>query len=75
MKRPAVAAGLSFIIPGLGLWYVGLPRFAALNLMLAILIPTLLGVLWPGDYVPYLLLAIAAGSAGCAHAAATRASP
>ena len=76
--RPAVAFLLSFLVPGLGLLYLGKRVAAGVNFSLAMIVPALLIWLWPTgamDVIHYALLAIAAGSAGAAHAAATRAVP
>ncbi|MEZ6132463.1 MAG: hypothetical protein R3C59_27685 [Planctomycetaceae bacterium] len=69
MSRPTMAGILSFIIPGAGLWYLGDHRRATKNLLLAVLLTTL-GVSSAWEHVHYLFLAIAAGSAGYAHAVA-----
>jgi len=67
MSRPTIAAVLSFVIPGAGLWYLGDHRRATKNFLLAVLL-TALGVSSAYEHVHYLFLAIAAGSAGYAHA-------
>ena len=72
MTRPPVAFLLSFAVPGLGLLYLGRWAAAAVNLAIAIAIPLLVLWIWPAralDFLHYVLLAIAAGSAGAAHAA------
>jgi hypothetical protein len=75
MNDSRVAAVLSFVVPGAGLWYAGYRWWAALNLAAALLI-ALLGIMFAPDffseYAHYVVLAIAAASAGIAHAAATR---
>lgn len=72
MKHRTIATALNFVIPGAGLWYLGLKKAGILNLLVAILIPTVIGMFWPGEHVLYVLLAVAAGSAGFAHAAGSR---
>ncbi|HIE96519.1 MAG TPA: hypothetical protein EYG03_22000 [Planctomycetes bacterium] len=69
MSRSTIAAVLSFVIPGAGLWYLGNRGGAVLNLAAAVLL-TVLGTVSQREHVHYLFLAIAAGSAGYAHAAA-----
>ena len=72
MTRPPVAFLLSLVVPGLGLLYLGKRAAAALNLALAVAIPLLVLWIWPSkalDFLHYVLLAIAAGSAGAAHGA------
>jgi hypothetical protein len=71
MKSPARAFLLSFVIPGLGLAYLGKRRSAALNFLVAVFVPVATYLLWPDtslDFMHYVVLAIAAGSAGLAHA-------
>jgi len=73
MKSPRIAAVLSFIVPGAGLWYVGRHAWGALNLVAAIVVPTVLTYTageWFSQYINYVLLGIAAASAGLAHAVA-----
>lgn len=72
MKHRTAATALNFVIPGAGLWYLGLTKAGILNLLVAVLVPTVIGMFWPGEHVLYILLAVAAGSAGFAHAAASR---
>ena len=69
MSRSTIAAVLSFVIPGAGLWYLGNRGRAVLNFTAAVLL-TLIGAVSQREHVHYLFLAIAAGSAGYAHAAA-----
>ena len=69
MSRSAVATVLSFVVPGAGLWYLNHRAKAAMNLLVAILL-TVLGAMSQREHVHYLFLAIAAGSAGYAHAVA-----
>lgn len=59
---------MNAVIPGSGLWYLGLRRMAVINLLAAVLIP-LVGMFWLSEHVHYLFLGVAAGSAGAAHAA------
>jgi LCP family protein required for cell wall assembly len=85
VRSPAVAATLSFLWPGLGQWYVGLPRIAAL-LALPILGLVLLLVAWlaggldhalidllaPAVAVTFIVLVLAEGAlriGALAHAA------
>ena len=72
MKSPVIAAVLNFVIPGAGLIYVGRMYAAAANFAVAVIAPfTWVTFVEDGfDTVPLLTLAIAAGSAGFAHAAA-----
>ena len=67
MSRSAVAAVLSFLIPGAGLWYVGRSGRAIINFVVAAII-TLCALYTAHEHVHYALLAVAAGSAGYAHA-------
>lgn len=76
MKSPRVAAILSFIVPGAGLWYVGRHTWGALNLVAAVVVPVVLAYAageWFSQYINYILLGIAAASAGLAHAVAQQA--
>lgn len=76
MKKPAVAAALSFVLPGAGLWYLGRKSWAIANLLGAAVL--LFGITATGsfsDQIHYVILAVAAGSAGLAHAAASRPAP
>ena len=72
MKRRTIATVMSLFVPGSGLWYLHRKSAAVINLALAILIPTLIGLFWTTEYIHYVLLAVAAGSAGYAHAVGTR---
>lgn len=74
MKRSTKAGLLSFIIPGAGLWYCGRPMLAVVNFLIALACP-LVGfyALLLGEHVLWIILGIAAGSAGYAHAVASRA--
>lgn len=73
MKPATNAALLSFLVPGAGLWYCGRRGFALLNLGIAILCP-LIGMTlgFMGEHMLWVLLAVSAGSAGLAHAMASR---
>jgi len=71
MKSSKTAMLLNFVIPGAGLWYLGMTRGALLNLVVAMLIP-MCGFFWLSEHVHYLFLAVAAGSAGLAHAVASQ---
>ncbi len=71
MKKPTVAATLNFVIPGAGLWYLGRKLWAGANLLGATAL--VLGVVAAGqvsEQIHYVILAVAAGSAGLAHAIA-----
>jgi hypothetical protein len=69
VKSTKTAVALNFLIPGAGLWYLGLHWMALANFLVALTFP-LIGLFWWSEHVHYLFLAIAAGSAGLAHAAA-----
>lgn len=69
MKRRTLPIVLNAVIPGAGLWYLGFAGMAIANLSLAVLIP-LVGSFWFSEHVHWLFLAVAAGSAGVAHAMA-----
>ncbi|MEQ9409098.1 MAG: hypothetical protein RIK87_15290 [Fuerstiella sp.] len=73
MKRRTIATALNFVVPGAGLWYLGRIRSGVLNLLVAILVPVAVGILVSSEttYSLYAVLAVAAGSAGFAHAAGT----
>jgi TM2 domain-containing membrane protein YozV len=73
MRKSTIAALMSVVIPGAGLFYCGRVRSALANLVIALAVP--LVAVWagfPGEHVLWLILAIAAGSAGFAHAAAEK---
>ncbi|MBI1313969.1 hypothetical protein GC176_21960 [bacterium] len=73
MKTSTIAAALNFAIPGSGLWYLGHRVVGVLNLLVATLIVVLLaGVPSVEEEVHYVILAVAAGSAGLAHAVGSR---
>ncbi|QDU36611.1 hypothetical protein Mal4_08980 [Maioricimonas rarisocia] len=71
MTRSHIAFVLSFVLPGAGLCYAGHCGWALLNFAVAVVITvlawysTLTGA---HDSVLYVWLALAAGSAGLAHA-------
>ncbi len=77
MKNPWHAFVLSLLVPGAGLAYCGKWAWAGANLLVATL--AIVGVLafYPNtviyDHIHYLIMALAAGSAGLAHAVATQA--
>lgn len=72
MKSPRLAAVLSFIVPGAGLWYLGQRFWGAMNLLGATAMVVLLSRDPQGlEQIHYVFLAVAAGSAGLAHAMTT----
>ncbi|MCA9084578.1 MAG: hypothetical protein KDA81_11010 [Planctomycetaceae bacterium] len=71
MRRRTIATVLNFVVPGTGLWYLGKVGFGCLNFLIALLVPAL-ALYFGGEHAHYIFLAIAAGSAGFAHALATR---
>ena len=76
MKRSTIAALLSLILPGAGLWYCGRRKLALANLLFALGCP-LAGLLtgFLAEHIHWVFLAIAAGSAGLAHAVASQPQP
>lgn len=75
MREPIIAAALNFVVPGAGLLYLGRRWPAAANFAVAVLIVVGLLLAAPQFFhesMHYVVLAIAAGSAGCAHAVATQ---
>jgi len=71
MKKSTIAAVTSLAIPGAGLWYLGKWAMGMVNLLVATAIIVLLaGVV--SDQIHYVILAVAAGSAGLAHAIGSR---
>lgn len=73
MRKSTIAALMSLLIPGAGLLYCGRMRLALVNMDLGLMLP--LAVVWagfPSEHVLWLILAIAAGSAGFAHATAQK---
>ncbi|MHC4874849.1 MAG: hypothetical protein ACYTGL_00035 [Planctomycetota bacterium] len=72
MKNSTIAAAMNFLIPGAGLWYVGKPLLAAVNLLAAtVLVVGITGTGGLSEQIHYVILAVAAGSAGLAHAVAS----
>jgi hypothetical protein len=72
MKKSTTATVMNFVIPGAGLWYLGKRAAGIVNLFVATAIIVLLaGVV--SDQIHYVILAVAAGSAGLAHAIGSRA--
>jgi hypothetical protein len=70
MKRSTKASLCSLILPGAGLWYLGRRKSAAINLLVALVIPAMaLSTDFLAEHAQWIFLAIAAGSAGVAHAA------
>jgi len=75
MKEPWKAFVLSFVLPGAGLAYLGKWSWAVVNFCIATVV--LMVVMFVQsetafDYLHYLILIIAAGSGGWAHACAVR---
>lgn len=70
LRVAAIAATLSFLIPGAGLWWLGRRRLAVINLLAA---TGFIGAVWliaggaVAENIHYLLLVAAAASAGVAH--------
>ena len=73
MKRSSIAAMLSLVLPGAGLWYSGRPGLGLANLLLAVGLPVA-GLMtgFVAEHILWVFLAIAAGSAGLAHAMTSR---
>ncbi len=67
MMSSTVAIVLNFVLPGVGLCYLGQPRRGAFNFLIAC-VGAMVSFFLMNDYCHYVLLAIAAGSAGYAHA-------
>ncbi len=68
MKRSTKASLLSFVLPGAGLWYCGWRKSAIVNFVLAAAIPIVgLTTGFFSEHIPWVFLAVAAGSAGIAH--------
>lgn len=75
MKKSTIAAVLNFVIPGSGIWYLGKRVLGVVNLLVATALVILLaGVAETEDPIHYVILAIAAGSAGLAHTIGIRSS-
>jgi hypothetical protein len=71
MKKSTTATVMNFVIPGAGLWYLGKRAVGMVNLLVATAIIVLLaGVV--SEQIHYAILAVAAGSAGLAHAIGSR---
>ncbi|NQV22949.1 MAG: hypothetical protein HQ518_01165 [Rhodopirellula sp.] len=69
MKNRTIAATLNFFAPGVGLWYLGKHRWAVGNLIAATgLVLSAGGVESIAERIHYVILGVAAGSAGLAHA-------
>ena len=69
MKHATKAALLSLIIPGAGLWYCGRRGWAVANFLLAVAIPAIgLTIGFLAEHIQWVFLAVAAASAGLAHA-------
>ena len=76
MKKPWLAFLCSFFVPGAGLAYLGNWLAGIVNLCLATLIVVGFMMVQPDqslDYLHYVILVIAAGSGGFAHAWSLRA--
>jgi hypothetical protein len=72
MKKANIAAALSFVVPGAGLWFLGKPLWAVVNLLVAAGLVLLLSGFEPAnERIHYVILAVAAGSSGLAHATRT----
>lgn len=72
-KNAWVAAALSFILPGAGLAYLSKWGAAAINLLVAIILPAITLLAAPPEvteHIHYLYLVIAVGSGAWAHAMA-----
>jgi len=75
VKKPWLAFVCSLLIPGAGLAYLGRWRAGLVNLCVATAIVAACWLIRPQsslDYIHYVILVLAAGSAGLAHAWATR---
>jgi len=69
MKNRNIAASLNFFVPGSGLWYLGKRRWAIANLFAATgILLSAGGIEVAAERIHYVILAVAAGSAGLAHA-------
>lgn len=74
MKNSTIATALNFIVPGCGLWYYGKRSWGVVNFLIATaIVAVLAGHPSAGERIHYVILAVAAGSAGLAHSAASRA--
>lgn len=75
MKNSTIATALNFILPGSGLWYDGKRSWGVVNFLIATVIVAVLACHpLSEERIHYVILAVAAGSAGLAHSAASRAS-
>lgn len=73
MKNSIIATALNFIVPGSGLWYYGKRSWGVVNFLIAtVIVAVLAGHPLAGERIHYVILAVAAGSAGAAHSAASR---
>lgn len=75
IKKPWVAFVCSLLVPGAGLAYLGKWLAGAVNLGVATAIVAVFLLAQPEkslDYIHYVILLLAAGSAGLAHAWASR---
>ena len=74
-RRPLIAGTLSFLLPGLGLLYIGHRAGALINFTLATLVIVVINFFLSDptlrEHIHWTLLAIAACSAGYAHGIAT----
>jgi hypothetical protein len=72
MKKANIAAALSFVVPGAGLWFLEKRLWAVVNLLVATSLVLLLSGFGPAnERIHYVILAVAAGSSGLAHATRT----
>jgi len=69
MKPTVIAPLLNAILPGAGLWYLGESARGIANFLAAVAVTAVAGLLGT-EHIHYVLLAIATGSAGYAHAVA-----
>lgn len=76
MKRPFVAFLLSFLLPGAGLAYLGLWKWALINLLAVLVVGFLLAFLLPEEfldrYMRYVAIGLSSGSGGLAQALAVQ---
>ena len=69
MENQNVGAALNFFVPGSGFWYLGKHRWAIANLFVATgILLSAGGIEAVAERIHYVILAVAAGSAGLAHA-------
>ena len=71
-KRPLIAGVLNFVVPGLGLLYLGFKKAALINFSLVNVVLVVCSLADPKllEHVHYLFLGLAALSAGYAHGVA-----